>query len=52
MNAFFQCSVSHKKALPLMNSRTKGFCLIFRLSFVLDKVYPNLNFEIKIMEIC
>ena len=43
--------VSQKKVLRLMNNKTKGFCSIFRISFVLNKIYPNLDFEIKIAEI-
>ena len=31
--------------------RTKVFCLILRISFILDKAYANLDFEIKIVEI-
>ena len=41
-----------KRVLRLINNRTKGFCLIFKISFVLDKVCPKLDFEIKIVEVC
>ena len=41
-----------KKYRRLSKNRTKAFCLIFRLSLLLDKAYPNLDFDIKIVKIC
>ena len=40
--------LSKRKVLGLINNRAKGFCRIF----VLKIAYPNLEFEIKIVEIC
>ena len=40
-----------KKYRRLINNRTKVFCLIFRISSILNKTYPYLDFEIKIVEI-
>ena len=34
------------KVLHLINNRTKAFCSISEMSFVLDKGGPNLNFDI------
>ena len=35
----------------LINNRTKVFCLILRISFILHKTYFTLDFEINIVEI-
>ena len=40
-----------RKYRGLINNRIKGFCLILRIFFILDKAYFNLDFEIKIVEI-
>ena len=40
-----------KRYRRLINNRTKVFGLIFRISFILHKSYPNLDFEIKIAKI-
>ena len=37
-----------KKYRRLINNRTKVFCLILRISFILDKACLNLNFWIGI----
>ena len=42
----FSYQVSQEKILYLINNRTNGFSSIFRTCFVLDKAYPNLEFEI------
>ena len=44
--------VSQKNARRLINNRTKDFCLIFNISFILDRAQPKLDFTIKIVEIC
>ena len=41
-----------KKYQRLIKNRTKVFCLIFRISFNLDKTHPILDFGIKTVEIC
>ena len=43
--------VSLKKYRCFISNRTEVFCLIFKLSSVLDKAYLNLHFEITIVEI-
>ena len=40
--------VFQKRYQYLINNRTEVFCLIFRISFILNKAYPKLAFEIKI----
>ena len=40
-----------KKCRRLIKNRIKVFCFIFRISSILDIPYPNLDFEIKIVEI-
>ena len=40
-----------KKFLRLINNRTKVFCLILRNFCIFNRTYPNLDFEIKIVEI-
>ena len=40
-----------KKYRRLINNTTNVFSLISRISFILDKAYPNLDFEIKVDEI-
>ena len=39
-----------KKYRRLINSGTKVFCSNFRISSILNTTYPNLGFEIKIVE--
>ena len=40
-----------KKYRRLISNRTKVFCLIFRISFIVTVAYLNLDFEIKSVEI-
>ena len=39
------------KILPLINNRTKAFCSTFIISFVLDRLDPNLDFDISVLRI-
>ena len=41
-----------KKYRCLINNKTTVFCLIFRISFILDKAYLYLDLEMKIVKIC
>ena len=59
-NFYFKCFKLHKLYMPgvpkknrrLINIRTNVYCLIVRIFPILDKTYTNLDFEIKIVEIC
>ena len=44
--------VSQKKYRRLITSRTKVFCSIFRIYYILYLAYFSLDFESKIIEIC
>ena len=43
--------MSQKTVLRLINNRTNAFCLIFKISFVLDRLDPNLGFDISVLKI-
>ena len=40
-----------EKHRRLINNIAIAFSLIFRISFILNKVYPNLDFEMNIIKI-
>ena len=46
----FYYLVSQEGVLRLINNRTKAFCSIF-VHFVLDRLEPNLNFDISVFKI-
>ena len=47
----FKHQVSQKMYQHSINNRTMGFLFNFQNFFILDKAYPNLDFEINIVEI-
>ena len=40
-----------KKCQHLINNKTKAFCLISKLFYILNEAYLNLDFEAKTVEI-